>query len=281
MINDLTFGFISATARTKANAMLTRKVTLPEHLTLSCSHTLTGQLELSGNQCHPLCCYPLYSLLMYIHNHLATREVTANESVISLRIKKHEWLYRSRLVYSDYHNLRNSERQMMIGVNNLEELLSCLSTTICHYTPYAKKEYNFGFLSCYSYSRSAECYTLSIPVMLLPVLDLLGALIQEYMTELLLTRRQYLLPVFNYLRQSLHQTYKVNDILADLYLEKGKVRIMSVLSQLAEHGVLSFVCYGKGEARVISELRFTLYGQRILEDEKSAILLGDLFQNAG
>ena len=137
-----------------------------------------------------------------------------------------------------------------------------MSTTLAVYIPYSKKRVNFSFLTSFTLLRTSQSYTLTFPGVLRPILVLLGGLIQEFMTEKLLKRRNTQLVIFNYLRKSRRHSHKINDIVNELQLQTVNIRIMKVLSQLAEQGLISFICDGKRGERSIEELQFIPYAKR-------------------
>ncbi|EBG2148436.1 hypothetical protein FIP36_16970 [Salmonella enterica] len=257
MLSDFTMGFVGNSARSSVK-VVERKVTLPGE------NGSYAHLKLSGLQCHPSCRFPLYQLLMSIHNQFSSLRTSENEKTFCIKIKSNEWLSRSRIAFYDYYCLRNSEKMAEITLDHLEELLLCLSTTLSVYYPYPKKRHNFSFLSGYSYSSAAQVYSLTFPTLLKPVLDMFGAVIQQSMTEHLLKRRNNLFQVYDYLLKSNKTSHKVSEVVTDLQLNTGKVRIMSVLSQLADCGVISFLCEGRGSSRTIEELEFIPYSNRPL-----------------
>jgi Mn-dependent DtxR family transcriptional regulator len=65
------------------------------------------------------------------------------------------------------------------------------------------------------------------------------------MTEKLLKRRNTQLVIFEYLRKSRRHSHKITDIANALQLQTVNVRIMHVLTQLADLGLISFICEGK------------------------------------
>ncbi len=257
MQNDLGLGFIRKSARTSAK-IISRKVTFP------LDDLDNAKLTLTGLQCHPSCRFPFYQLSMLIHNQLAEHGViSADENTpFTVSISIHEWLSRARVAFIDYHGLRNSDKTVMITRAHLEELLTYLSTTLAVYVPYSKKRLNFSFLTSFTLVKTSQSYTLTFPGVLRPFLMLLGGLIQEFMTEKLLKRRNAQFVIFDYLRKSRRHSHKITDIVNDLQLHTVNVRIMNVLSQLADQGLISFICEGKRGERSIEELQFIPYASR-------------------
>ena len=146
----------------------------------------------------------------------------------------------------------------MITRAHLEELLTYLSTTLAVYVPYSKKRLNFSFLTSFTLVKTSQSYTLTFPGVLRPFLMLLGGLIQEK----LLKRRNAQFVIFDYLRKSRRHSHKITDIVNDLQLHTVNVRIMNVLTQLADQGFISFICEGKRGERSIEELQFIPYASR-------------------
>ncbi|MGV7963862.1 hypothetical protein QPK13_23210 [Photorhabdus tasmaniensis] len=261
MHNDLALGFICKSARSSLK-VTTRKVTFPV------DEMSTSRLTLTGSQCNPLCRFPFYQLAMLIHNQLSLsrHDLKANvvdtDTPITITIKVHEWLSRSRVAYVDYHSLRNTDKTAMITLDHLEELLTALSTTLAVYVPYSKKRLNFSFLTSFTMSRTSQTYTLTFPGILRDIMGTLGGLIQEFMTEKLLKRRNAHFIVFNYLRESRCHSHNITDIVNDLQLQTMNIRIMNVLTLLAEQGLISFICEGKRGFRTIEELQFIPYAER-------------------
>ena len=80
---------------------------------------------------------------MLIHNQLAEHGViSADENApFTVSISIHEWLSRARVVFIDYHGLRNSDKTVMITRAHLEELLTFIVYDIgCLCPPYSKKD---------------------------------------------------------------------------------------------------------------------------------------------
>lgn len=257
MQNDLGLGFIRKSVRASAK-IITRKVTFP------LDESNNAKLTLAGLQCHPSCRFPFYQLSMLIHNQLTEQDdISADENApFTVSISIHEWLSRARLTFIDYHGLRNIDRTGMITGDHLEELLAYLSTTLAVYVPYSKKRLNFSFLTSFTLVKTSQSYTLTFPGVLRPFLMILGGLIQEFMTERLLKRRNAQFVIFDYLRKSRRNSHKINDIVSALQLHTVNVRIMNVLTQLAEQGLISFVHEGKRGERSIEELQFIPYARR-------------------
>jgi len=257
MQNDLSLGFICKTARTSAK-IVSRKVTFPFN------NMVTAKLTLTGTQCHPSCRFPFYQLVMLIHNQLAEGDlISVDENApFTVSINIHEWLSRARVAYIDFHNLRNTDKTAIITLDHLEELLTHLSTTLAVYVPYSKKRLNFSFLTSFTLIKTSQSYTLTFPGVLRPSLVLLGGLIQEFMIEKLLKRRNSQFIIFEYLRNSRRHSHKITDIVNNLQLQTVNVRIMKVLTQLSEQGLISFNCDGKRGERSIEELQFIPYAKR-------------------
>ncbi|HHE8224318.1 TPA: hypothetical protein ACPFPW_003582 [Enterobacter hormaechei] len=257
MQNDLGLGFICKSARASAK-IISRKVTFP------LNGSSTTKLTLTGLQCHPSCRFPFYQLSMLIHNQLADHaaNVVDENAPFTVSINIHEWLSRARVAFIDYHGLHNTDKTAMITLDHLEELLTHLSTTLAVYIPYSKKRLNFSFLTSFTLIKTSQSYTLMFPGVLRPILVLLGGLIQEFMTEKLLKRRNTQLVIFEYLRKSRRHSHKITDIANALQLQTVNVRIMHVLTQLADLGLISFICEGKRGERSIEELQFIPYASR-------------------
>ncbi|EAN4326921.1 hypothetical protein EG703_04735 [Salmonella enterica] len=257
MQNDLGLGFICKSARTSTK-VISRKVTFP------LNDSDTAKLTLTGLQCHPSCRFPFYQLSMLIHNQLSDHDVNVldENAPFTISINIHEWLSRARVAFIDYHGLRNTEKTAMITLGHLEELLTHLSTTLAVYIPYSKKRLNFSFLTSFTLIKTSQSYTLTFPGVLRPILALLGGLIQEFMTEKLLKRRSAQFVIFEYLRNSRSHSHKITDIANALQLQTVNVRIMNVLTQLADQGLISFICDGKRGERSIEELQFIPYASR-------------------
>ena len=204
---------------------------------------------------------------MHAHNQVRLNAYILHDDVsFAINIKANEWLSRSRLAFSDYSCMRNSERMGSITHSNVEELLTCLSTTLVEYSPYSRKRYSFSFLSAFSYSKVSETYTLTFPFRILPLLDVAGELIQVQLTERLLKRRAILLPLYNYLIKSNRTTHLVCELTKCMPPGSEKVRIMPSLIHLTEMGLITFVSDGRGESRIIEELEIIPYAQRTLYD---------------
>ena len=270
MNTDLTFGFIAKSVRSSGK-FTKRKVFIPPAIDVLQPHSMPGDtssaISLNGVQVHPGCRYPLLQLLMHAHNKIRLNAHTLHDNVsFAINIKANDWLSRSRLTFSDYSSMRNSEKMGLITHSIIEELLIGLSTTLAEYSPYSRKRYSFCFLSAFSYSKASETYTLTFPLQILPLIDVTGELIQTYLTERLLKRRAILFPLYDQLRKSNRSTHRVSELTKYLTPGSEKTRIMPSLIYLSEMGLISFVSDGRGDSRVIEELEIIPYAQRRLYD---------------
>lgn len=268
MNKDLTFGFIAKSVRSSGK-LSKRKITIPTVIDVPDSQSIdsTTAISLTGIQGNPNCCYPLLQLMMHAHNQIRLNAHILHDDVsFEINIKSNEWLSRSRLAFSDYSSMRSCKRTGSITHSHLEELLTCLSTTLTEYSPYSRKRYSFSFLSAFSYSKVSDTYTLTFPVRILPLLDVTGELIQINLTERLLKRRAILFPLYSYLLQSNKSTHRVCELTKCMHPGFEKVRIMPSLIFLAEIGLISFVSDGRGDSRVIEELEIIPYAQRTFCD---------------
>lgn len=270
MNKDLTFGFIAKSIRSSGKSAQ-RKIAIPSDAGLfqpdAVGSELSSSVSLNGIQLQPVCRYPYLQLLMHVHNQiLANAHIIHDDVSFAVNIKANDWLSRSRLVFSDYSSIRNSERMGLITHGNIEELLICLSTTLAEYAPYYRKRYTFSFLLAFSYSQASDTYTLNFPLRLLTMIDITGDLIQTNLTERLLKRRAILYPLFDYLRKANRTAFRVCELTKCLGPGRERVRIMPNLICLAEMGLIQFVSDGRGESRIIEELEIIPYAQRALND---------------
>lgn len=259
--NDLGLGFISKKSRPALQAV-ERKVTFPHEMNRK------GTLSLSGYQCHTDCLFPFLVLCMMVQNDqlisenfsdMSDNKITSN---FSINIKLNDWLSRSRVAFVDYLNVRNIDKSVTITPIRIHQLLTSMSTTLATLTPYDKKRVNFSFLTSFSYSKSSQSYQLTFPLVLQPLIQALGGLIEDTITARVLRRRNANYIVYDYLKGSGLTSFRVEDINNELHLREQNIRLMSVLNGLSQQGLIYFVCEGKRGERRIEDVQFIPYAQR-------------------